>query len=926
MVPLRHFQADLEAAIYREWQTKRNVLAVSATGSGKTVVMSKILHDYPGASVAIAHRRELVSQISVALARNGVRHRIIAPKTVQREISSLHMLEVKRNYVDRNSRTAVAGVDTLINMDASDPWFRSVGLWVTDECFPAGTLIDGRPIETVRVGDYVSAFNEHTNEIESRQVARLFKNPLPKYMMRVTIAHHALECTKGHPFWTKRGWIEAEKLQIDDEVLYDEMHLLRQFDNRNDRITTISAEENRTNILYEKMRNESSRNVSSKTKTYSPSGCYLYDVFEPCGFKWASIRPLQKNRPCVLQHDVQSRVSRTGVFGNNGANKPKIRIRENDPKQSNAQRSVDSENVGNFTCYRTQAKISRRQWAAPESCRITAVQFIWRNGVCDATCNPDGANERWIPACVQTGSRPLEVQDFNRRGRGEPCAEIASGSRREKRRMLTWTRVDRVEIYECRDRNGSGIGNGDGFVYNLEVEGLHTYFANGVVVHNCHHLLAKNKWGTAAAMFPNAHGLGVTATPMRADGKGLGRHADGVIDAMVVAPNMRDLITMGYLTGYRLIAPPTDLDLSDVPVGESGEYVQVKLAAAVHKSRITGDAVAAYQKYAAGKLGITFCVDVEAATEQAAAYRSAGVPSEVITSKTPDGLRLAILRRFKARELLQLVNVDLFGEGYDLPAIEAVTMCRPTASLTLFYQQFGRGLRLMVSDELNAAWESYTPAERHAHIATSGKPSAIIIDHVGNYLRHGLPDAPRVWSLDRRERRSRSTPTDVIPLRSCPQCAGTYERAYVICPYCGFKPIPSGRLSPEQVDGDLSELDPEVLAFLRGELAKAESGFVPIPAGATPEVIGACNKRHRERQAAQAALRAAMMLWGGHQKALGRDESEAQRRFWFRYGIDVANAQLLGRADAEALTVRINADLLTMTTVTDTLTPPITQL
>jgi DNA repair protein RadD len=402
-----------------------------------------------------------------------------------------------------------------------------------------------------------------------------------------------------------------------------------------------------------------------------------------------------------------------------------------------------------------------------------------------------------------------------------------------------------------------------------------------------HHVLAENKWGKACAMFPNARGLGVTATPIRADGKGLGRHADGLMDEMIVGPTMRDLIAQGYLTDYRIFAPPSDLDLSSVPVGDSGEYSPAPLKAARQRSHITGDVVAHYLRIAKGKLGVTFDTDIDSATETALAYRSAGVPAEVVTSKTPGPLRSAILRRFRAREILQLVNVDLFGEGFDLPAIEVVSMARPTQSFALFCQQFGRACRLM-----------------------DGKIRAIIIDHVGNTMRHGLPDAKRMWSLDRRERRSRSTPADAIPVRTCAnvECVGVYERVLPACPYCGQAPVPAGRSAPELVDGDLHELDAETLARLRGETARVD-GDVRVPVGVAPEVAGAIRKRHVERQAAQADLRAIMALWAGWQRDVGRALPETYKRFWFSFGTDALSAQALGAKDADELRTRIEREL-----------------
>lgn len=400
-----------------------------------------------------------------------------------------------------------------------------------------------------------------------------------------------------------------------------------------------------------------------------------------------------------------------------------------------------------------------------------------------------------------------------------------------------------------------------------------------------HHLLAENKWGTAAKMFPNARGLGVTATPLRADGKGLGRHADGLMDAMVEGPGMRDLIRMGYLSDYRIFAPPSDLDLSDVPLGADGDFSLPKARAAHRKSHLVGDIVESYLRIAPGKLGVTFTWDVESATETAQRYRDAGVPSEVVSAKTPLATRAAILRRFRARDILQLVNVDLFGEGFDLPAIEVVSMGRASASFGLVCQQFGRALR---------------PLE--------GKREAIIIDHVSNLIRHaetrGLPDSRQIWSLDRRGKRS-SGKSDAIPIRACPACTQVYERFNKTCPHCGYYPEPASRSGPEHVDGDLTELDAETLARLRRE---ADPPLL-IPRGASPIVEASVKKNHRLRQAAQASLREAISWWAGARRDAGATDSRIYREFYHRFGVDIATAQTLSRGDTEMLDARLRAEL-----------------
>lgn len=408
-----------------------------------------------------------------------------------------------------------------------------------------------------------------------------------------------------------------------------------------------------------------------------------------------------------------------------------------------------------------------------------------------------------------------------------------------------------------------------------------------VVQDEGHHPLKDNKWGTAATLFPNARGLYPTATPMRADGRGLGRWADGLMDSIVVGPQMRDLINMGFLTEYRIFAPPSDLDLSTVPLSAGGDYSPPKLRNAVHKSHITGDVVAHYLRIAPGKLGVTFAVDIESAAEIAGEFRAAGVSAEVISSKTPDLLRAAIMAKFRRREVLQLVNVDLLGEGVDVPAIEVVSMARPTHSYSLYSQQFGRALRPM-----------------------EGKSHAIIIDHVNNVLRHGLPDSPRHWSLERRDRRSRGSADDVIPLRTCSNtaCMAVFERKFRICPHCGFYTPPAERSTPEHVDGDLFELDAEVLARLRGEIDRISSP-PKIPQYLEPVAQLGLAKKHHTRQLAQGTLRDAIALWAGYLKAEGKDDHEIYRLFYFTFKIDIATAQTLGAREAEELTNSLNKEI-----------------
>ncbi len=435
-----------------------------------------------------------------------------------------------------------------------------------------------------------------------------------------------------------------------------------------------------------------------------------------------------------------------------------------------------------------------------------------------------------------------------------------------------------------------------------------------VVQDEGHHVANDNVWMRAQSLFPSARGLLVTAHALRADGRGLGRppHGDGLVDELIVGPCCRDLINRGFLSDYRLIAPPSDVHMDDEDIGASGEYKQDRVRKRVHESKtIVGDVVEHYLKFGAGKLWITFAVDVEAATELAAEYNAKGVPAEIITAKTPLAVRGQLMRRFRRRELLQLVSVDVLGEGVDVPAVEGISMARPTASFQLYGQQFGRPLRLMLTDEQNATWNDRTDAQRLAEIATSVKPKAIIIDHVENYVHHGLPDVARNYTLARAERRSRKKKSDEIPLRYCtnPDCLEPYEVTLSVCPNCGIpRPAPARRGTPEEVDGNCFELDPAVLHAMRLEQAKVD-GPPRIPAGVAPVVVASIHKNHNARREAQHELRQAMALWAGWRVHVGRQPEEVQREFFHRFGRDVLSAQVLGSTEAEELRERIAGDL-----------------
>lgn len=293
----------------------------------------------------------------------------------------------------------------------------------------------------------------------------------------------------------------------------------------------------------------------------------------------------------------------------------------------------------------------------------------------------------------------------------------------------------------------------------------------------CHHMAAAS-WSAVRDKYPDAVHIGLSATPSRLDGRGL----SSWFSHMVHGPSTRWLIDEGFLAPYRIFAPPA-VDLSAVHT-VAGDFNKRELELELNKSTVTGDAISHYSRLAPGKRAVVFEASVARSMVTVAAFNAAGIPAAHIDGETDALVRDATLQAWMRGDILVVSNVDLFGEGFDLPALEVAILMRPTKSLTIYLQQVGRALRM-----------------------SPGKTEALILDHSGNCHRHGLPDEDREWSLEGRRRKSKSSDDD-ITTKLCPQCFHVSLSTARSCKSCGlvFVAVPTGR-GVETVDGDLVELD-----------------------------------------------------------------------------------------------------------------------
>lgn len=328
---------------------------------------------------------------------------------------------------------------------------------------------------------------------------------------------------------------------------------------------------------------------------------------------------------------------------------------------------------------------------------------------------------------------------------------------------------------------------------------LHTIpsdFFSLLIIDEAHHAVA-GTWDKIIQHCSSAFILGVTATPERLDGRGLGSH----FDVLLQGPDAAWLTDQSFLVPAHIFAPP-GIDLSGI---KRFDTKQGRSTAddILRQGQAMGDAVSHYRRTienAHNGTAIAFCTSVAHADAVAEAFRAQGISAAMLDGTMDRGDRRRLINDLGAGVLKVLTSCDIISEGTDIPSVTGAILLRPTNSLGLYLQQVGRVLR---------------PAP--------GKEHAIINDHVGNTLRHGLPTDLREWSLDGRVKRKR-TASDALPYKTCDRCFATLPSAAHVCPHCGFQFDPPPTRELVTVDGTLQELPASVIARQRRTaIAKART-------------------------------------------------------------------------------------------------------
>lgn len=318
---------------------------------------------------------------------------------------------------------------------------------------------------------------------------------------------------------------------------------------------------------------------------------------------------------------------------------------------------------------------------------------------------------------------------------------------------------------------------------------------NLVIVDECHEsTMGAIKSIVDAYAAKGVRCVGLTATPARGDGTGLGE----VFDDMVLASNVAELTRLGYLVPVRYFAP-SEPDLKGVKI-TAGDYNQKQLGKRMEP--LIGDVVDNWLRIAKGQKTVVFTVTVANAIAICDAFRAAGVAAEWVSGETSDDDQEAIFARHESGQTEVLCNAQLLSFGWDSPAVTCCILAKPTKSIANYLQMAGRVLR-----------------------PHDGKTHATIIDHSGVVDRLGFVDDDFGWSLDGKkqaaENRSRkATKDEPASSITCPCCKALHKPAPK-CSVCGFSYPPKVE-TPEQIAANLQEIDRKAKAKTRKEMTQEE--------------------------------------------------------------------------------------------------------
>lgn len=718
--------------------------------TGKSVIFKKMAQDAASRGrcvLLLVEGQDLVEQAATHMRLAGLK---VAVEMADQRVDT----QTTRDLLGLGTGpdVVVASVDSMVRRVGSYPrdFF---GLIIADECFPAGTLVDSRRIETVKAGDFVRSFNHDSGKVEMRRVVRLFKNPI-KALIRLHLSDGtSIACTPEHPL----------AVTVADGITYRAANdcagftLLRNHDISQDMHCVWNG------LPSTKLDLENGPDLLPPLQG-STTSCATQDgddalrlVLDACGAAGETWTAASSFRSTLLLGAMQGGLRQQAQFRTNGEHQPPLRIGENACSQPHV--TGGSESEGECIAARNGAPPIPARWQRP-ACTGTATPASGSTRVAHGSrCDHWQAEAAGLPPTLQDGHGEPGAHGVDRGRWRQPRINESAGCRCSQDCLSPGPRVDRVEVLQPGGDGRFGGVCGDGYVYNFEVEGNHNYFVDDLLVHNCHHAAARSyrvvfgHFGLpvprdpkdGGGKYPDAGGcllLGLTATPDRTDKKTL---VPDIFEEVAFEYPILQAIQDGWLV-------PVEQEMCHLPGYDiskvrtvAGELNAADLAAVLEP--LVTPMVEHVIRVADGRRTLIYSVLKKlafATTDALRAVSNGSASIETIVGETSREERGQFFEAFRRGSLQYMSSVATLIEGVDLPEAVVAAVLRPTKSGLVYTQIAGRVFR-----PLPGILEGLQTADqRRAAIKASAKPNCVLLDFAGNAGRHKLVPALDLFADD----------------------------------------------------------------------------------------------------------------------------------------------------------------------------------
>lgn len=646
--------------------------------SGKTLTAAAIIAELGVRALFIVPAKTLLHQARRELSRRlGVEVGIVGDEEFELQDVTVATIQTLYSLRGGKRKTKTGETREAPRSPRYDEVMHGRQLVIMDECFPAGTLVGDKPIEAVRAGERVPAFDERNQQIVKKKVVRVFERRCNRLVALHFAGGRTLVCTPNHPIYTPSGWRQAGSLQAGSEVLSthgsDAMHGMRQ------------AGEQDPKAGDGVLRRLPVQADPSTAKNGSGDLSLVQGADRGEGALGAAAGSA---RPGVLFGPMQAGLEGEAVFRNDGGHESAAGIREDEAEQPDARGSKPQKGGAHSSADRAPTALVGWQGASDDRPTAAAAGHSENQAArMDARVSDRGEGQSQQIADLHLPGPGVASGPSGGGGRrGQPLHEEGASGRSAKRGLFAWVRVDRVEVHEPGSDGTFERLCPHGMVYNLEVEQLHTYVANGFVVHNCHHLEA-DEWRKVLqdSQAPYKVGLSATVFLDHVQECELGviwlRACTGDV---LIDISVSDLIEQGYL-----VRP--DVRLYPIRKPEMNPRRRwsktLQQQAILRNDTRNGKIVDVTAELARdGMRTVIISNRHEQVDELCGMLRMAGLRFERVVGETPQKERDRAVERLCRRDVEAVIGT-VFGEGVDIPEVDACVNAEGGSDIKKTYQR-----------------------------------------------------------------------------------------------------------------------------------------------------------------------------------------------------------------------------------------------